>query len=187
MTPDYTQEDVLAELGLDQMPPARLPGLEQKKIAGGGMLKWKKAVQLIDPIETAAFMRYAPDDIPFDQSLDPIPFSPDHSRALSIRTDVPIPMHPKIAKATGMTAEPTAQNHYIWLWIEVDRHLIELGAKAVSPVKIFRTSGAEGTWPLLGALFKLSFAVPDGLARADIGANWGVLSDRRTPEIHVDE
>lgn len=188
MQAEYTKEDVLKELGLDQMPEARLPGSAPAgNINPRSNMKFKMAVQLIDAIESAAFMKYLPDWIVIDQSLDPRSFDPEHSRIMSLFTDIPIPMHPKIAKALGMTDQPHAQNHYIWLAQDVARHISELGASACSPVHIFRTSGAEGHRPMLGVIFKLKFDVPDGLTREHLGANLGLLSDKRNPEIHTDE
>ena len=183
------REEVRKELGLDKLPEARLQGAEPAgNINPRSGITFRMAVQLIDPIESEAFMRYLPDWIPVDTSLDPTTFDPDHSRVMSLFTDAKIPMHPKIARALGMTEEPHAQNHYIWLAQDVARHLSELGAAATSPVRIFRTSGGDGNRPLLGAIFKLRYELADGLTRYDIGANLGVLTDKhRTPELHVDE
>jgi hypothetical protein len=169
------------------MPEARLQGVDKAPPSATSMMTFKMAVSIVDPIESAAFMRYLPDRIRVDQDLDARDFSPDHSRAISIFTDEAIPLHPKIARALGMTEEPNAHNHYIWLANEVDRHLNELGAVSVSPVLIFRTSGGMGHRPLLGALFKLRYEIPDGQTRYDIGSNLGLLTDKRTPELHVDE
>lgn len=183
--PEYTKESVLADLGLDQMPAPRLKGLEHATPTGGSMLKWKKAVQLIDEIESGAFERFIPNGLEIDMSMDPRSFNPDHSRVISIFTDIPIPMVERISQSTGMTEAPTAENHYLWLALEVDRHVIELGAEACSPIKIFRLTGADGTRPLLGAMFKLRF--PSGKKREEIGANWGLLSEKRTSEVHLED
>jgi len=176
------REEIRKELGLDKLPEARLPGAEP---AGNtnprSNITFKMAVQLVDPIESEAFMRYLPDWIPVDQSLDPTSFDPQHSRAMSLFTDEKIPMHPKIARALGMTEVPHAQNHYIWLAQDVARHISELGAEAVSPVRIFRTSGGNGHRPMLGCIFKVRYDLPDGLTRADIGSNIGLIMDRRIP------
>lgn len=179
------QEEVLKNLGLDKMPEARLPGSDPVgNVNPRSNIVFKMAVQLIDPIESAAFMKYLPDWIVVDQSLDPRSFDPDHSRAMSLFTDAPIPMHPKISKALGMTSEPNAQNHYIWLAQDVARHVVELGASAISPVHIFRTSGGDGNRPLLGAIFKVKYDIPDGLSREDVGANLGHLGGKRL-EVHL--
>jgi hypothetical protein len=183
---EYTKETVLKDLGLDQMPAPRLKGLEHATPTGGSMLKWKKAVQLIDEIESCAFERFIPDALEIDQSMDPRSFNPDNSRVISIFTDIPIPMVERISRSTGITEAPTAENHYLWLALEVDRHVIELGAEACSPIKIFRLHGSDGTRPLLGAMFKLRF--PSNVAREDIGANWGLLSEKaRNPEVRLED
>lgn len=187
MQADYTQEDVLRELGLDQMPEARLKGSAPENVNPRSNITFKMAVQLIDPIESAVFMRYMPDWIEIDQSLDPRTFDPEHSRIMSIFTDMKIPLHPKIARALGMTEEPHAQNHYIWMATDVERHILELGAAATSPVHIFRTSGGNGHRPMIGAIFKLRYDLAQGKTREDVGMNLGLLSDKRTPEIHTDE
>lgn len=183
------REDIRKELGLDKLPEARLPGAEPAgNLNPRSNITFRMAVQLIDPIESEAFMRYLPDWIQVDQSLDPTSFDPGHSRVMSLFTDQKIPMHPKIARALGMTDQPHAQNHYIWLAQDVARHVVELGAAATSPVRIFRTSGGDGNRPLLGAIFKLRYEIPTGLTREDIGSNLGLLMDKaRTPEVHLED
>lgn len=181
------KEDIKKALGLDKLPEARLKGSEPAANTNPrSNITFKMAVQLIDPIESEAFMRYLPDWVQVDRSLDPTTFDPDHSRAMSLFTDEKIPMHPKIARALGMTEEPHAQNHYIWLAQDVARHITELGAVAISPVRIFRTSGGNGHRPLLGAVFKLRYELPDGVTREDVGANIGLLMDKRTPELRLE-
>lgn len=181
------REDIRRQLGLDKLPEARLKGAEPTgNINPRSNITFKMAVSLIDPIESEAFMRYLPDWIQVDQSLDPSSFDPNHSRVMSLFTDQRIPMHPKIARALKMTDQPHAQNHYIWLANEVARHITELGAVATSPVRIFRTSGGDGNRPLLGAIFKLRYEIPTGLSREDIGANLGLITDKRPTELRLD-
>lgn len=170
------------------MPASRLAGADPVgNLNPRSQITFKMAVALIDPIESASFMRYIPDWVEVDNSLDPRAFSPDHSRAISIFTDVPIPTHPKITRATGISSLPTAQNQYLFLSLEIQRHIVELGAAAISPVHLFRTSGGEGHRPLLGAIFKVRYEIPDGLSREDIGANLGVLSEKRVPELRLED
>ncbi len=184
---EYTEESVLKELGLNQLPAPRLKGLDKAPPSGSSMIKWKMAVALIDTIETGAFERYIPDWIEIDQSIDPRSFDPDTSRALSVFTDIPIETIPeKIRNAIGLTLDGGARNHYIMLANDISRYVVELGAAAVSPIHVFRTNGAEGHRPILGAVFKLSYRIPDGQTRYDIGSNLGLLTERQ-PEIHLDE
>ncbi len=152
------------------------------------MLRYRKVLSLIDPIETAAFERYIPWGIQIDQSLDARVFHPEYTRAISIRSDVPIPTAARIEKSTGIGAAPTAHNHYLWLATELVRHRDELGFAACAPPLIFRTNGAEGTQPLVGWITKVRYAVPDGQTTLDVGSNWGLLTQKhRTPEVHLED
>lgn len=150
------------------------------------MLRYRKVLSLIDPIETAAFERFIPWGIQIDQSLDARVFHPEYTRAISIRSDIPIPTVAKIERITGIGSAPTAHNHYLWLARELGRHQEELGFVACAPPLIFRTNGAEGTMPLVGWITKVRYELKDGLTRLDVGANWGLLTNKRTPEIHLE-
>lgn len=179
--------EILSTLGLDKIPEPRYEvGDPHPGLTGSQLLNFKKALQLADSIESAAFMRFVPNAVVVDQALDPRAFSPQYSKAVMIRTDLPIPTGPKVQKVTGISSSPTADNHYRWLWIEIQRYITELGASAISPVLITRTSGAEGTVPLLIASFKLDLRPKDGQTMEDIGANLALLGPR-APEVRLDE
>ena len=177
----------LEVLGLDRAPDPRYKVTDPHTVPSGKqLLNHKKAIQLVDAIESASFMRFVPDDIQIDQSLDARLFHPQYSRAVMLRTDLPVPSGPKIAKVLGITGEATAENHYRWLWVEVRRFITELGATAISPVLITRTNGANGTIPLLIASFKLDLRPATGQTFDDIGANLALLG-HRAPEVRLDE
>ncbi len=181
------QKEILQKLGLDTLPGPRYQVTDPHHIPSGSqLLNFKKALKLVDAIETAAFGRYIPDTLIVDQSLDSRAFSAAHSRAIMIRTDLPIPGGPKVFRSTGIGAEPNTHTHYLWLAQELKRHVDELGATAISPPLIFRTSGHDDTAPLLGAVFKLDLRPKDGQTAEDMGANWALLGPR-APQVHLDE
>jgi hypothetical protein len=181
------QQEILSKLGLDRPPTGRYEvGVPHSQPSGSQLLNFKKALQLVDPIETASFGRYIPNDLVIDQSIDTRVFDPENSKMVPIRTDLPIPSGPKVYRATGIGSEPNAHNHYLWLAQELRRHVIELGARATSPPLIFRTHGYGGTVPLLGAMFTLDTRPPTGLTKDDIGANWALLAPK-APQVHLDE
>lgn len=180
-----TNEEILDRLGLDKMPPPRIAGLEdsyKQMPSGSQLLNFKKALQLVDPIETAAFEPYIPDDVVIDQSIDPRSFSPDTSRAIMLRTDIPIPSNLRVFRSTGISRTPNAHNHYRWLGQELSRHMLEFGSRAVSPPLIFRTHGADKTAPLLGMIIKLD----PRKRHENAGANWALMGER-VPEVVLDE
>lgn len=180
-------KEILSTLGLDRLPDPRYQvSAPHETLSGARLLNHKKALKLVDPIESAAFMRFAPDDIVIDQSLDPRVFSSTFSKAVMIRTDVKIPSGPKVFAATGIGTEPTAENHYRWLWVEVRKYIDGLGASAVSPVLITRTHGSDSTVPLLIASFKLDIRAKEGETIADQAATWALLGPR-APEVRLRE
>jgi hypothetical protein len=176
--------DALKALGLDKAPDARVPGLWEQDAPppGRALLHFRKAVQLVDPIETAAFEKYIPDGVIIDQSMDARHFHKDYSKCVMLRTDQPIPSNRRVFASTGIGVEPNAHNHYLWLAQELGRHFLEMGADAIAPPLLFRTSGADGTVPFLGLVMKLRPKIPDGQTALDVGANWAMLGPR-TPEV----
>lgn len=180
-------EEALRALGLDKAPDPRYKVADPHTVPSGSqMLNHKKVLQLVDPIESAAFMRFLPDDILIDHSLDARVFHGSYSRSVLLRTDLPVPTGPKVQKVLGITNEATAENHYRWLWVEVRRYISGLGARAVSPVLISRTHGYGGTTPLLIASFKLDLRPKDGQTLDDLAANFALLGPR-APEVRLDE
>jgi hypothetical protein len=99
---------------------------------------------------------------------------------------LPVPSNRKVFRATGIGNEPNAHNHYLWLAQELGRHVEELGARAIAPPLIFRTSGATGTVPFLGCILKLDVRPKDGQTVLDQGANWALLG-HRPPQVRLDE
>jgi hypothetical protein len=172
-------KEALDDLGLSEEPAQRwetTPGIPDL----GGLVQFKKALSCIDPLDTAAFEHYIPDSVVIDQAIDTRAYVRGWSRAIVIPTDVPIPTGPMVTRSTGIYSEPTAPNHYRWLALEVKRHFDELGARAIGPPLIFRTSGYGGTRPLLGVIMKLDLTPPDGQDWQP-AANWGMLHNQRDP------
>lgn len=179
--------EALKLLGLDRAPDARLPGLWEHDAPppGRALLNFKKALQLVDMLETAAFEKYIPDGVVIDQTMDARAFSPEYSKCVMLRTDQPIPSNRRVFASTGIGVEPNAHNHYLWLAQELGRHVLELGARAIAPPLIFRTCGADETVPFLGLILKIDPRPTDGLTALDQGANWALLG-QRPPEVRLD-
>lgn len=172
------REEVLKELGLDKMPAARVdvPD-EHAPVLGRSLLNYRKALQTVDPLETAAFESYIPLDVQIDPSIDPYAFHPELSKAIMFRTDVPIPSNDMVKRATGIGAEQTPDNQRKWLAQEFRRFYQEFGVRAVSRPLVFRWASAEP--PVFGCILKL-----DPRKRYEnAGANWALLGEKRTTQV----
>jgi hypothetical protein len=172
------------KLGLDKIPDPRMPVPHALPDPGkGDLVNYRKAVALVDPIETAAFEKYLDPEMVIDQEMDTRAFHPEQTRALTIRTDMPIPTNNRIFKSTGIGAETNSQNYYLWLAQEIKRHWIELGCRAISRPYVFRCSGASGTVPFIGVIFKVDTRPKDGQTNLDQGANWALLTPKTSPTL----
>lgn len=149
---------------------------------GSAVLNFKKALQLVDRLETASFDRYIPDGIVIDQTMDATAFHPEASKCITFRTDLPIPSNRRVFSSTGIGTEQTAQNQYLWLAQELGRHWEELGARAMAPPLVFRTHGHNGTVPLLGLVMKLDLRPRDEGEQVA----WGLLGQRAN-KVELDE
>ena len=177
-------ETVLEKLGLDKLPEPRFEVPHEIPKQGlGDLVSYRQAMAIHDPIETAAFHRYLDDWIVIDQSINTGSFDPESTRAVTIPWKREIPSNKRIFRSTGIGKEPNAHNHYLWMAQEVARHVTELGARAISPPWVFRTSGAEGTEALLGVIFKVDVRPENGQTKLDIGANWALLGPNKTQAI----
>lgn len=183
------RQQALDALGLANAPAPRLPGLWEQPAAPPGkqILNFKKALQLVDPIETATFAKYIPDDVIIDQAMDARSFSTEGSKCVMLRTDVPIPSVRAVFRSTGIGSEPNAHNHYLWLGQELGRHFLELGARAMAPPLVFRTNGANGTVPFLGLVMRLDLRPKDGQTVLDQGANWALMGEKRAPRVVLED
>ncbi len=173
-----TREEVLKELGLDKMPAPRTEvPQEHAPIMGHSLLNYRKALQTVDVLETAAFEPYIPLDVEIDASIDPTAFHPELSKAIMFRTDVPIPSNDRVLKATGIGAEQTPHNQRKWLAQSFRRFYDELGVRALSRPLVFRWGSA--TPPMFGCILKI-----DPRKRYEnAGANWALLGEKRTTQV----
>jgi hypothetical protein len=182
------EETIKQKLGLDKLPDPRVEVPHELPQPGrGDLVNYRKAVALVDPIETAAFEKYLDTELVIDQEMDTRAFSPEQTRAVTIRTDLPIPSNTRIFRSTGIGSEVNSHNYYIWLAKEIKRHWVELGCRAISRPYVFRTSGASGTVPFIGVIFKVDTRPKDGQTVLDQGANWALLSDKKAPILTENE
>jgi len=173
------EEEIKRKLGVDRLPDPRLPVPHELPTPGkGDLVNYRKALELVDIIETAAFEKYLPDDVVIDQTVDTRAFDPGSTRAISIRTDMPIPSNYRIFRSTGIGREPNSHNYYLWMAQEIKRHVLELGACAISRPYIFRVGGQQKTVPFIGAIFKVIVKPKDGQTELDMGARWGLLTPK---------
>lgn len=175
------EAEIAADLGLSQLPGPRyddIPKAQPDPEEAGCVMRFKKALTLVDPIATAAFSRYIPDMIPIDQSLDSRGWSRGYSFAVNIRTDKPIAVNRKITAATGIGKGANEKNWYQLIAQRMLQLYIEMGAYCMSPPLIYRTTVKErrsGAIPMLGAIFKFGRRPADGAALSSTQAAWGIM------------
>lgn len=171
-------QEALDDLGLSEAPKQRWDTTpELADITPRGMVNLKKAMACIDALDTAAFANYIPDQVVIDQAMSARSFTRGWTRVVYIPTNVPIPTGQAVERAIGISSEPTAQNHYRWLAVEVKRHFVELGARSMAPPLLFRTNGDR---PILGVIMKFDLTPVDGQEWKP-GASWGLLHEQRDP------
>jgi len=181
MTPERKAE-VAKELGLADVPRPRYDDLPEVHDLPTVREKWNfmKAVALVDPLASAAFMNYLPSRLVVDQSINPREYRQGWSWCTHVRTDKPIPVNRKITAATGIGHGRNEKNWYGWLAQWVLRVYTELNARSVSPCLVWRTRGERkrGRYvivPVLGVIFKLDRTPPDGRRIEDMVNQMGLL------------
>jgi hypothetical protein len=192
------REEIAKGLGLSGVPrpryddlPAAMDPLEAEMRANH-----KKALACIDAIASHAFMRYLPNNLVVDQTLDARVFKKEYSFGASVRTDRGIPVNPKITAATGITAYPCEKNWYNLLAQGVMRYYQFYLAIAISPCLIFRTRGEKSRMgrrygtrfniaPMVGVIFKLDRRRRDGALLAESVAMTGIIHDKSVESTNV--
>lgn len=182
MTPER-QEEVAKALGMDSLPVPSyedLPAVHDAQVAQQ-KFNFLKAMKCVDPIASHVFMgQFMPSSIPIDQSMDPRTFKRGWSQSMVIDTSLPIPVNDKITSVTGITKVPNERNWYGWLAQNIEWNFKESGARAMSPVLIFRARGERrmGRWlsrPLIGAAYTLDRTPRDGQTMENMMASIGVI------------
>ena len=167
---------ILEELGLSDFPTPRLEVPEAHPLPVKGYMTYQKCLTCVDPLATAAFEKYIPASCHIDQGLSARDFHPYWTKGVSIRTDIPAPSDPRIARLTGVPAVADERAWYPWLAIELKKLYDGYGARAVSPPLIWRTNGHEGTVPLIGLIAKFDLTPKDGQTIEDQTASMAVLA-----------
>jgi len=160
--------EVAKMLGLDGAPrpryddlPKAMDPVDQAKRAN-----FRKALKCADPIASLAFMRYLPNKLVIDQTMDARVWKDGYSFAATTRTDAALPVNRKIAAATGLTSVPCEKNWYNLLSQKIMLFYEYYGAVAMSPPIIFRSRGEKTKFgryfgqrmdiaAMVGVLFKL--------------------------------
>ena len=182
MTPGAERE-IADDLGLSELPPPRYGDIPKEMASPeelGEVMRFKKALTLVDPIATAAFSRFIPNQMIVDQGIDARGWSRGYSFAVQIRTDKPPVVNRKVTAATGITKELNERNFYAQIALRMYQLYVEMGAHCVSPPLIFRTTVKDrrtGARPLIGAIFKFGRVPRDGSLLESIQSGWGLLHD----------
>lgn len=199
MTPER-QEEVAKALGMDSLPVPDyddLPDVHDGEAARQAF-NFKKAIACVDVLASHTFMgQFMPSTIPIDQAMDPRVFKRGWSQSVVIDTSRPIPVNAKITAVTGITRERKESNWYGWLAQNIQWAFTESGARAMSPVLIFRARGEKrmGKWlsrPIIGAVYTLDRTPRDGVCMSDMMASVGVLhrsthhSDNKVLPVGID-
>jgi hypothetical protein len=176
------REKELAEAyGLDEVPTPRYEDLPDpnKPNSTSGLVSFHKALMLVDRLRTAGFHRYLHDSCAVDQTMDASVWSPEHSFAVQIRTDVPPPVNERITRATGIRPTKDDRDFFIWLANVVAEQWTVLGARKMAPPLIYcggdhwnRWSKKEriaGAKPFMGVISKYQWNV------GQYGAEYGVI------------
>ena len=183
MSPER-REEVRRELGLDSLPVPRYEDMPEVSDAAWAMEKYnfQKALKCVDNLASAQFMgQYLMPSCIIDQSIDPHAFRRGWSQSSYIDAGVPIPVNKKITAATGITSDMNESNWYTWVAQNVAWRFEESGARAMSPVLIWRTSGlrkhgryVKGS-KLLGWLYTLDRTPRPGQTVEDAVRQVGIL------------
>jgi hypothetical protein len=180
--------EVAHELGLDTLPVPRYDNLPEVSDAAWAVEKFnfQKAIYCVDPLMSAKFMGQSfPPSIPIDQSIDPHVFKRGWSQSSWIDAAKPIPVNDKITAVTGITMYPNETNWFGWIALSLKWAFDESGARAMSPVLIYRTEGILKQVPgfrkrqrlgkLIGWIYTLDRTPKDGLRMEDMVKNVGIL------------
>jgi len=177
MNPDR-QKELARQLGLDGVPKLRYEEAPDENPSLDHQINFRKAVQLIDPIRTAAFEGFIPEKCVIDQEMDGHVFVEGKSDALLIRTDVPPPVDPRFNAANRLVTRATKipfrlddRAFFIWLGCELDLRWISWGARRMAPPLIFAGRGdskVPGARPFIGLILQFARGLWD--APADWGA-----------------
>lgn len=169
---------ILEELGLDKLPEPRYEVPEEHPpLPVGGYMSFRKSLECVDPIATAAFERYIPSSCVVDQGLSARDFHAFWTKGISIRTDLPVPSNERIWRSTGI--EPYVnqeQARYLWLAVELRKLYEGHQARRMSLPLVWRTNGHEATVPLLGFIVKLDLTPDDGQTMEERTASMAVLT-----------
>jgi len=177
MTPERSAE-LAKQMGLDKTPALRYERAPDENAPLERVVNFKKALQCVDVLRTAAFERFIPDCCVIDMEIGTAVYCEGMNDAVLIRTDVPPPLDPsnptnlKITKATGIPHRLDDQAFFIWLGKELELRWTAWGARRMGPPLVFWGRGDPNTRdakPFIGLLMKFARNV------SDVPADWGAI------------
>jgi hypothetical protein len=172
--------DLLKQLRITEAPKPRYDDLPEQVDQNDQIEKfvnYRKALELIDPLLTARFTRFIPDDIEIDQKLDARQYRHGMMFCPMVRTDVKPPVNSLITKTTGVTPSLDMDNMMRYVAVELRRQYSVVGALKMAPPLVFSTRGSKSKRipALLGVICKFDTTPPDALTQEDIVAAEGVM------------
>lgn len=165
-------------MGLDQVPALRYERAPDENVKMERAVNFRKALQCVDPLRTAAFERYIPDCCVIDMEVATAVYCEGMNDAVLIRTDVPPPLDPsnpsnlKVSHATGIPYRLDDQAFFIWLGKELELRWVAWGARRMGPPLVFCGRGdpnTPGAQPFIGLIMKFARNV------SDVPADWGAI------------
>jgi hypothetical protein len=170
----------LKKMGLTEIPKIRYDDLPapigspdiSKRVNCG------KSKLLIDPILTAKFAGFIPDELIVDQTIDTLSYKPEWSTCITIRRDVAPPVNPLITRVTGIKPNVELENLMRFLAVELRNQAVYYGTLRIGPPYLWITNGkdeANGIYPLIGLMVKFDRTPPDAQVSDDLVADLGLL------------
>jgi hypothetical protein len=173
--------EILRECGLAEVPKIRyedLPG-PVGSTDTSRLVNWAKARQLVDPLMSARFERFIPDDIVIDLTIDTSSFKDEWSICPTVRRDIKPPVNDLVTRQTGITESLDLDNLMRWLALEIGNIATAFGTKRMGRPMVWMTTQKDesrGIYPLLGVMCKFDRTPPYGMTQDEMTANLGVLT-----------
>lgn len=172
-------------MGLHKVPELRYDDVPDENVPLEKKINLRKALMLVDRIQTAAFEFYIPDEIIIDQTMDATVYSEGRTFAELVRTDIPPPSNDRIARATsrpdlgpGVRPVLSDRDFMVWLSLVFKWYWTGLSARRAAPPLIFSGRGDRRKWgakPFLGIIMKFDRTPADGRTVDDMVASVGVM------------
>lgn len=163
--------EALKQLGLSEVPKPRyddLPAVPETPDIGR-LVNHTKAKMLVDPLLTAKFTRYIPDEMIVDPAIDTLSFRPDWSIDIQIDTTRAPSVNAKLTRVTGIRPVIDDGNFMLWLGLEIKNRAAYFGSYRIGPPQVYRTK------EYMGVMVKFDRTPQNGRTIHDSEADIGLL------------